>query len=186
MAADPRKKPQPARGANKARSPWREQAESYFTHHRKVAEDSARRLWRNPVASLMTWTVMGVALALPVAPLLLFTTHQGVSAGWESSARVTAYIELTVPLERARGLSSDIASDGRVAGVELVDRDQALEEFRASSGLEDALDYLEDNPLPHNLLTTPEHRAPPTARVHGTVRLIQGLEGAARAQVDLR
>ena len=122
MAADPRKKPQPARGANKARSPWREQAESYFTHHRKVAEDSARRLWRNPVASLMTWTVMGVALALPVALLLLLTSLQGVSAGWESSARVTAYIELTVPLERARVLSSDIASDGRVAGVEQIGR----------------------------------------------------------------
>ncbi len=35
------------------------------------------------------------------------------------------------------------------------DRDTALEEFRASSGLEDALDYLNENPLPHTLLVTP-------------------------------
>ncbi|HBI79366.1 MAG TPA: cell division protein, partial [Marinobacter adhaerens] len=148
MAADPRKKAQPTRGANQARAPWREQAESYFIHHRKVARDSANRLLHTPVASLMTWTVMGVALALPVALLLLLTSLQGVSAGWESSARVTAYIELDVPLERARVLGNEISGDGRVAGVELVDRDQALAEFRASSGLEDALDYLEDNPLP--------------------------------------
>ena len=84
---------------------------------------------------------MGVALALPVALLLLLTSLQGVSAGWESSARVTAYIQLDVPLERARVLGNEISGDGRVAGVELVDRDQALAEFRASSGLEDALDY---------------------------------------------
>ena len=90
VATDPSRKPDAARGARTARSPWREQAESWLTHHRKVARDSARRLWRTPVASLMTWTVMGVALALPVALLLLLTSLQGVSAGWESSARVTA------------------------------------------------------------------------------------------------
>ena len=76
MAADPRKKAQPTRGANQARAPWREQAESYFIHHRKVARDSANRLLHTPVASLMTWTVMGVALALPVALLLLLSRSE--------------------------------------------------------------------------------------------------------------
>ena len=185
MAADPRKKAQPTRGANQARAPWREQAESYFIHHRKVARDSANRLLHTPVASLMTWTVMGVALALPVALLLLLTSLQGVSAGWESSARVTAYIELDVPLERARVLGNEISGDGRVAGVELVDRDQALAEFRASSGLEDALDYLEDNPLPHTLLIPPEEGARSTEGVEGLVRFIEGMEGIERVQVDL-
>lgn len=88
VAADPSNRPRkadPARGARVARSPWREQAESYFTHHRKVARDSAGRMWRTPVASLMTWTVMGVALALPVALLLLLTSLQGVSAGWKAA-----------------------------------------------------------------------------------------------------
>ncbi len=90
-------------------------------HHRKVARDSAGRLWRTPVASLMTWAVMGVALALPVALLLLLTSLQGVSAGWESSARVTAYMDLDASLETTRKLASEIESDGRVAELELVD-----------------------------------------------------------------
>ncbi|MBW4934822.1 permease-like cell division protein FtsX [Marinobacter sp. F4206] len=185
MATDPRRKTDAVRGANTSRAPWRQQAESYLNHHRKVARDSAERLWRTPVASLMTWTVMGVALALPVALLLLLASLEGVSAGWESSARLTAYLELEVPLEDARALSEEIGGDGRVAEVELVNRADALSEFRASSGLEDALDYLEDNPLPHTLLITPEEGARSEAGVEGLLRFVQEMEGIERVQVDL-
>jgi len=185
VATDPRRKSEQARGANRSRSAWREQVESYLTHHRKVARDSAQRLWHTPVASLMTWTVMGVALALPVALLLLLTSLQGVSAGWESSARVTAYIQLGVPLEQAQELRDEMAADGRVASVELVDRDQALKEFRASSGLEEALDYLEENPLPHTLLVTPEESARSADGVQALVRYMEGMEGVEKVQVDL-
>ncbi|MDN6319580.1 MAG: permease-like cell division protein FtsX [Marinobacter sp.] len=188
MAADSSsrtRKPDPARGAKVAQSPWREQAESYFIHHRKVARDSAGRLWRTPVASLMTWTVMGVALALPVALLLLLTSLQGVSAGWESSARVTAYMSLGTSLEQARDLAGEIKADGRVIALELIDRDQALIEFRASSGLDEALDYLEENPLPHTLLVTPEENARSAEGVAALVTFIEGMDGVERVQVDL-
>lgn len=185
VATDPRRKQDSSRGANAARSPWREQAESYLSHHRKVARDSARRLWRTPVASLMTWTVMGVALALPVALLLLLTSLQGVSAGWESSARVTAYLSLDTNLEQAQGLQQEVASDGRVAAVELIGREQALAEFRTSSGLADALDYLEENPLPHTLLVTPQESARSAEGVEALVRFVGAMEGVERVQVDL-
>ncbi len=188
MAADPSsrsRKPDPARGARVSRSPWRAQAESYFIHHRKVARDSADRMWRTPVASLMTWTVMGVALALPVALMLLLTSLQGVSAGWESSARVTAYMKLSASLEQTRELASEIGADGRVAELELIDRDRALAEFRASSGLDDALDYLEENPLPHTLLVTPEDSARSADGVAGLVTFIEGMDGVEQVQVDL-
>lgn len=185
MATDQRRKPDAARGAATSRSPWRQQAESYFNHHRKVARDSAQRLWRAPVASLMTWSVMGVALALPVVLLLLLTSLQGVSSGWESSARLTAYLELGVSEDSALGLREEITSDGRVNGVELIDRQQALAEFKTSSGLDDALDYLDENPLPHTLLITPEEAARSQAGVEGLVSFISALDGVERVQVDL-
>ncbi|TNE76085.1 MAG: cell division protein FtsX [Gammaproteobacteria bacterium] len=185
MATDSRSKQEAARGARKGQAPWRQQADSYLNHHRKVAADSARRLWRTPVASFMTWTVMGVALALPVALLLLLTSLEGVSAGWESSARVTAYLKLDSSLEDARGLAQEIGGDGRVEDVELVARDQALAEFRVSSGLEDALDFLQDNPLPHTLLITPEDSARSQAGVQSLVTYVEGMESVEQVQVDL-
>jgi cell division transport system permease protein len=133
----------------------------------------------------MTWTVMGVALALPVALLLLLGSLQGVSAGWESSARITAYLAMDVSLERAGELAEEARDDGRVLSVQLVDRDQALEEFRASSGLDDALDFLDDNPLPHTLLITPQDSARSADGVQALVRFVDGMDGIEQVQVDL-
>src|SRR5690554_6700867 len=148
VAVNSRQKPDSARGARTTRAPWRQQVESYLHHHRKVARDSAQRLWRAPIASLMTWTVMGVALALPVALLLLLTSLEGVSSGWQNSARITAYLTLDVPVAQARELAAEINGDGRVLSVELIERDAALAEFQTTSGLGAALDFLDDNPLP--------------------------------------
>lgn len=186
MATESRHKQDNRRGAaNRGKSPLNAQARSYLDHHRKVARDSARRLWQTPVASLMTWTVMGVALALPVALLLLLGSLQGVSAGWESSARITAYLAMDVSLERAGELAEEVRGDGRVLSVQLVDRDQALEEFRASSGLDDALDFLDDNPLPHTLLITPQDSARSADGVQALVRFVDGMDGIEQVQVDL-
>jgi len=186
VATEPRQKQDNRRGAaNRAKSPLNAQARSYLDHHRKVARDSARRLWQTPVASMMTWTVMGVALALPVALLLLLGSLQGVSAGWESSARITAYLAMDVSLERAGELAEEVRDDGRVLSVQLVDRDQALEEFRASSGLDDALDFLDDNPLPHTLLITPQDSARSADGVQALVRFVEGMDGIEQVQVDL-
>lgn len=192
MAESPNRRKAPSRGrdakgrgAKTARSPLKQQASSYFGHHRKVARDSAHRLWRAPLASLMTWTVMGVALALPVALMLLLASLQGVSAGWESSARVTAYLAEGVTLEQAGALRQTLGNDSRVAEVELIDRNTALEEFRASSGLEDALDYLDDNPLPHTLLVTPADSSRTADGVQTLVALVEGMDGVEQVQVDL-
>lgn len=186
MATDPRQKLENRRGAaNRAKSPLSAQAYSYLDHHRKVARDSAQRLWRTPVASLMTWAVMGVALALPLALLLLLNSLQGVSAGWESSARITAYLAMDVAVEQARTAADEVNSDGRVLSVQLVERDQALAEFRASSGLNDALDFLDENPLPHTLLITPQDSARSAEGVRALVTFVEGMEGVEQVQVDL-
>lgn len=177
--------PAPARGARRSKAPLRELLDSYFSHHRKVAKDSARRLWQAPVASLMTWTVMGVALALPVGLLLLLTSLQGVSAGWESAARVTVYLEDQLSLEDVGRLRLDIGMRGDVSEVELIDKSAALEEFRTSSGLSEALDYLDENPLPHTLLVTPSEGSRTEAGMQTLVEALEQTRGAAQVQVDL-
>ncbi|WP_152205587.1 permease-like cell division protein FtsX [Marinobacter changyiensis] len=177
--------PAPARGAKRSKAPLRELLDSYFSHHRKVAKDSARRLWQAPVASLMTWTVMGVALALPVGLLLLLTSLQGVSAGWESAARVTVYLEDQLSLEDAGRLRLDIGMRGDVSEVELIDKSAALEEFRTSSGLSEALDYLDENPLPHTLLATPSEGSRTEAGMQTLVEALEQTRGVAQVQVDL-
>ena len=185
MATDSRQKADNQRGARQGRSAAASPVRQYLDHQRRVAKDSARRLWQAPVASAMTWAVMGIALALPVALLLLLGSLQGVSAGWESSARITAYFAMDVPEAQAKTLTDEVEADGRVVSVELIERNQALAEFRDSSGLGDVLDFLQGNPLPHTLLITPEESARTAQGVQSLVTFVEGMGGIERVQVDL-
>ena len=185
MATDSRQSQDNRRGARQGRSPEASPVKRYLDYQRRVAMDAARRLWRAPIATAMTWTVMGIALALPVALLLLLGSVQGVSAGWQDSARVTAYLNMAVPVDRAETLAAEIEADGRVASVQLIDREQALADFRASSGLADVLGFLDTNPLPHTLLITPEDAARSAQGVSALVTFIEGMDGIERVQVDL-
>jgi len=186
VGTDTQSGPDSPRGAaSRVKSPLSMQVRSYLGHHRKVARDSAWRLGKNPVASLMTWAVMGVALSLPVVLLLLLASLQGLGAGWETSARITAYLAMDVSQERAQQLAAEVGADGRVLSVQLVDQDQALAEFRASSGLNHALDFLDANPLPHTLLITPQENARSATAVQALVNFMSGVRGVDQVQVDL-
>jgi cell division transport system permease protein len=158
---------------------------AYRSHHLKVAKDSARRLWQAPVASAMTWAVMGIALALPVGLLLLLASLQGVSAGWESAARVTVYLADEVSDADARALQGRVTGREDVAEVVMIHRDEALAEFRNDSGLSDALDYLDENPLPHTLLVTPVDDARTATGVDTLAGELEAETPVARVQVDL-
>ena len=46
-----------------------------------------------------------------------------------------------------------------VASVKYISADKALKEFKVLSGFGDALEYLDDNPLPATVLVTPTQRA---------------------------
>ena len=173
------------RGAGRNRTSLRAVLASYRAHHLKVARDSARRLLEAPVASAMTWAVMGIALALPVGLLLLLASLQGISAGWESAARITFFLEDRASGESAGQLQGELAGRDDVADVVLIHRDQALAEFRANSGLEEALDYLDENPLPHTLLVTPVDDARTAAGVDRLAAELESLDLVTRVQVDL-
>ncbi|OEY65838.1 permease-like cell division protein FtsX [Marinobacter sp. X15-166B] len=186
MATDPLlRRPKPARAVGRKAPLLPEAAGIYLAHHRQVAKDSAQRLWRAPLASLMTWLVMGVALALPVGLLLVLSSVQGVSAGWDSSARITVYLADQVTLEQARRLRADVAARANIQEVVLVDRDTALQEFRTGSGLDEALAYLDENPLPHSLLVTPDESARTAAAVELLADSLGAMGEAARVQIDL-
>lgn len=183
MADNPRK---PAgRGAALARLPWRDQFESYLNHHRRSARDSVSRLWHAPFSSLMTGLVMGIALALPAALLLLLGSLQSVSSGWDEAARVTVYLAPETDGERARELRERWRDISAVSEVELIEKDRALDRMKDSPGLGRSLDFLEDNPLPHTLVLTPRRQYQEAEALEDLSERLGKADGVDRVQLDL-
>ncbi len=141
---------------------------TWLGRHAGDAIGSLGRLARAPFASFLTVLVIAVTLALPAALHLVIKNARSLSSGWEHALDFSVYLKPGTPLATARQLEELIAQRADVAEVSLVDADQALAEFREGSGFGAALDYLEENPLPHTLVIRP---AP--VNTEATVLLLQ-------------
>jgi cell division transport system permease protein len=111
-------------------------------------------LVRNPVGSLLTALVIGVTLALPAGFHLALQRVTALSYSWESSTQASLFLKDTVSAARGRELAESLGKRPGVTGTQYISRDQSLEEFRMLSGFGDALDVLDENPLPAVVVVT--------------------------------
>jgi cell division transport system permease protein len=130
-------------------------ASRYLTLHAQSFVGAAGRLARQPFATALTVLVIAIALALPAALKVLIDNVGALSASWQGAADFSVYLNLDVPKARAEALADEIRARPDVESVKLIDRDEALADFRARSGFGDALDALGKNPLPHALVVRP-------------------------------
>jgi cell division transport system permease protein len=127
----------------------------YFELHLQNLVGAIGRLARQPFASTLTVLVIAIALALPAGLRVLVSNASALSDSWQSAADFTVYLATDVSDERAAALAREIEAREDVGNVELISKSRALEEFRAHSGFGEALDALDENPLPHTLVVRP-------------------------------
>ncbi len=148
--------PNKREGASQSRARLSDHYQAWLRHHRLSAADSLHRVLDTPLASILTWLVIGIAMALPVGLNVALDNVSRLSTGWDSPAQISLFLVESVDLDGARKLEKELSQREDISEVTLVSRDEALEEFRQLSGFADVLDSLEQNPLPHLLLVTPE------------------------------
>lgn len=154
----------------------------YFGLHAQNLVGALGRLARQPVAALLTALVIAVALALPAGLRVIVNNADLLSDSWESVADFTVYLDLDTSEQRAAIMAQEIEARGDVAQVDLITRDDALEEFRAASGFGDALDALGENPLPHTLVVRPTSEE--LGNVERLAAFLEGLPETDLVQID--
>lgn len=162
----------------------RDGASILFERHAQAFFGSLGRLARQPLATLLTILVIGLALALPAALYLVVANMRVVTDGLEDTVQFSAYLDLATTEAQARKLSGAIAGMRSVAGTEIVSPDEGLAEFRKLSGIGDALKALPDNPLPWRIVVRP---APPRDTAAGVETLaaeIRKMEGVDLVEAD--
>jgi cell division transport system permease protein len=127
----------------------------YFERHAQTLVASLGRMTRQPMATLMTIAVIGIALALPAALGLLVANARAATGSWDSAIELSVFFKEDVRIVKAEQLARTLRERSGVASVELIPADAALKEFREFSDFGAALDALTDNPLPHALIVRP-------------------------------
>ena len=158
----------------------------WLLRHLQVALSSLGRLASLPLSTLMTSAVIGIALALPAGMHVALGHLQQISGGWDGAATVSLFLKQSVTDQQAQKLADRLQGNQKIAEIDFVGREQALEEFRRLSGFGDALKALESNPLPALLIIKPtqEHSNPTSTQL--LIKELGLLKEADLVQLDMQ
>ena len=146
---------------------------------------SLGRLWRQPLASLMTVVVIGIALALPAGLYVILKNIEQVSSQWDDAAQISLFLKQDVNDAEAQFLVNKLKVWPEITAVNYQSASQSLEEFRQLSGLGNLLDTLPTNPLPAVIIVQPDsHDLRPDA-VGSLLSRLESLPDVGQAQLDM-
>ena len=137
----------------------------WFAHHLHSVVFSLGRALRKPWATVLTVAVMALALALPLGLSIALDNLKLFAGSVQQSREINVFLKMDVDAAAAAKLADTLRGRGDVATVELRTPEQALDGFRESSGLGEAIDALGDNPLPTLLIVAPAGDADDAALV---------------------
>ncbi|HPF27748.1 MAG TPA: permease-like cell division protein FtsX [Steroidobacteraceae bacterium] len=129
---------------------------TWGARHAQAMLGAVGRLARMSLATFLTITVIGVALAIPVALALVVHNARVATGDFRNAIDFTVHFKLGTPIARVEQLAKQLRERDGIDTVIVTPAEQALQEFRRVSGFGEALAALEDNPLPHHLLVRPK------------------------------
>ena len=160
----PKHSPQKPKKPNTRKPSW---LHIWFFRHLQVALASLGRLTCSPIPTLMTSTVLGIAVSLPAGMWVLLDNVKQISGSWDGAASISMFLKHEVSESQIEVLSGRLKQMPEIETVELITRDDALVEFQQFSGFGKALEVIQENPLPAVLVITPtlENSSPEQAEL---------------------
>ncbi len=156
---------------------------AWLVHHGSVARESLSALMTDWLSSLMTWMVIGIALALPIILYVILVNVGALGEGWDGKPRISLYLKPAITEDEGRTLARKLEKQSDVEAITYISAHEALVEFRSLSGFGDVLDALDKNPLPAVLEVKPKDRD--IARLRLQVVSFGELEQVATVKFDL-
>ncbi|HUP90920.1 MAG TPA: permease-like cell division protein FtsX [Solimonas sp.] len=151
--------------------------------HVRVFFFSLGKLAQNPVGSFLTALVIGITLALPAGLHIVTQNLSAISYSWEGSLQMSLFLKDSVSRDQGVALATELAGRPGVVHSEYISREQSLGEFRELSGFGEALDILQENPLPAVIAITP-NRAQSKSQIDQMLHDFTALPQVELAKMD--
>ena len=115
---------------------------------------AAGRLAGQPVGTLLSALVLGIALSLPAGGHLVLDNIASLARGVSGSPEISVFLARDADQAAITAVERRIADDADVSSYTFVSRDEALRQLERS-GLGDVLGGLGENPLPDAFVISP-------------------------------
>lgn len=128
---------------------------AWRAQHRAALASSIARLFKRPVSSLLSLSVMAIALSLPLAFAWSLLQIEQLSSTVQKSRAITVFFSVDVGVDQAKTIAETFRSKQYVADIQIKTPEQGLKDFQQSSELAKAVSMLGKNPLPTVMIIEP-------------------------------
>ena len=140
---------------------------------------------RTPTASLNTILIVAITLLLPALLYVTVKSAQGLSENWQGRPQISVFFQTGLSTGETQLIFDEIALHPAVELAELVTPEQALAEFRVLSGLNQEIDFLDNNPLPASIVLMPGNEHIESERLLALKDELSKIEGIDQIRLDL-
>ena len=147
---------------------------------------SLGQYYQNLLTSILTTAVIGISLAFPSGFYLLLENARQVTAGWDGSIQITAFLMPDVDDAIAAEVVGRLLENKNIEEAKLIKRDQVLAEYKELSGFSEVIDILDDNPLPSIIIVKPKLKDLPSGVDRLIIEFISSQPEVEIAQYDQR
>ena len=160
--------------------------DTWLLQHAQAFISSLGQYIKSPISSILTTTVIGISLALPANFYLLLDNIRYVSSSWDDSVQITVFLQTDIDESRAAEFASILVNNNNISETHLIKRADALVEYQKLSGFADALNSLDENPLPNVVLITPNYENIDEARTEKLIKELEAMPETDSVQYDRR
>ncbi len=121
---------------------------AWLRQHWQTLILTAKRLARDPLATLFNVMVIGVALALPLGGYMLLQNLGSVSRQIAGNPQISLFLARDADKADIAALQARLKQTPGVRAVRFISREQALESLKQAENLSDVIAALQTNPLP--------------------------------------
>jgi cell division transport system permease protein len=140
---------------------------------------------RTPVASTSIVLIIAITLLLP---MLLYVTLKGgqqLSASWQGQPQISVFLQMDLDNAEAQLIFEELRLHPAIRLAEFISPEQALDEFRILSGLEQELDFLDENPLPASVVVMPHDGHAQSVKLLALQDELVKIDGIESIRLDL-
>ncbi len=158
----------------------------YMALHAQTLFASLTKLLKTPLTSIMTVVVLAISIALASSFHVLLKNVEQLTGTLETSSDITLFLNDNVNDLMGRTLADQINEWPDVKQVDLITQSMALAEFKDYSGFGNALNALENNPLPTVLQIIPKNSLVKRESLEALLTRLKRLEEVDIAQMDMQ
>jgi cell division transport system permease protein len=154
---------------------------NWFYLHSRAFVQALRRLGSQPLGTLLSALVMGIALALPAGGYILLDNVAMLARGVSGTPEISIFLDDKAEPARIAAIQRNLKAEPNLASFRFVPRDEALRQLE-NNGLGDVLGGIASNPLPDAFVVTLRGDDPELFETLSAQ--LRGWPGVAHVQLD--